>query len=139
LSCCIRFAINHQWALSVESDVAPETELASTRATLKPICVWRTLMVRNGLRMAIVGALIAIGSLATARAAPIAPSAMTAAIGSPADFVSFWALPFPFGYAYRPGQCSMYVQEESPRGLVWRRVWICTEPGGRGYGEGGRF
>jgi len=96
-------------------------------------------MVRNGLRIAIVGALISIGCLTTARAAPIAPSAMTALIGSPAHFVSFWGKPFPFGYRYRPGQCYMHVQEESPQGPVWRRVWVCTEPGGRGYGPGGRF
>ena len=96
-------------------------------------------MVRNGLRTVIVGAMITIGCLATARAAPIAPSAMTALIGSPAEFVSFWGNPFPFGYAYQRGQCYMHVQEETPKGLAWRRVWICTEPGGRGYGEGGRF
>ena len=104
-----------------------------------PICVWRATMVRNGLRTIIVGALITIGYLAPASAAPIVPSAMTALIGSHADFASFHGLPFPFGYAYRHGQCYIYEQVETPRGLRWRRIWICTESGGLGYGEGGRF
>jgi hypothetical protein len=96
-------------------------------------------MVRNSLRTVIVGAMIAFGCFAPASAAPIAPLAMTALIGSRADFVSFWGRPFPYGYAYGPGQCYTYVQEETPQGLVWRRVWICVEKGGLGYGEGGRF
>jgi hypothetical protein len=96
-------------------------------------------MVCNGVRTVIVGALITIGCLAPAGAAPIAPSEMTARIGAHTHSVSFWGLPFPFGYAYRPEQCYKYEQEETPSGLRWRRVWICTEPGGRGYGEGGRF
>jgi hypothetical protein len=96
-------------------------------------------MVRNSLRTVIVGALITIGCLAPASAAPIAPSAVTTQIGAHAYFVSFWGIPFPFGYRYLPGQCYKYEQEETPEGLVWRRVWICTEPGGRGYGGGGRF
>jgi hypothetical protein len=96
-------------------------------------------MVRYGLRIVIVGALITIGSLATGRASPIAPTALKAPIGSPADLVSYWGKSFPFGYVYRPGQCYMRVQEDTPQGPVWRRVWICTEPGGRGSGPGGRF
>ena len=96
-------------------------------------------MVRNSLWTVIFGALITIGYLAPASAAPIAASAKTAQIGAHTDFVSFWGIPFPFGYRYLPGQCYKYEQEETPQGLVWRRVWICTEPGGRGYGQGGRF
>ncbi len=96
-------------------------------------------MGRNGVRAVILGAMIAIGSVATASAAPIAPSAMTALIVPPTQSVSFWGWPFPFGYRYLPGQCYTRVHAETPRGRTWRRVWICTEPGGRGYGEGGRF
>jgi hypothetical protein len=93
-------------------------------------------MVHNSFRAVIVGALMTIGCLATARAAPIAPTAL---IGPPAKFISFYGLPFPFGYAYFPGQCYKYVQVETPKGYAWQRVWICTEPGGRGYGDGARF
>jgi hypothetical protein len=96
-------------------------------------------MVRNGVRAVILGAMMTVGCLATAGAAPIAPSAMTALITPAAESVSFWGWPFPFGYRYMPGQCYMRAHVETPRGLVWRRVFICTEPGGRGYGDGGRF
>lgn len=96
-------------------------------------------MVHRGLRAVIVGALMAIGCLATARAAPIAPTAMTALIGPPVTSVSFWGRPFPFGYAYYPRQCYMRVQVETPNGYVRRRVFICTETGARGYGDRGRF
>ncbi len=96
-------------------------------------------MTRNGLWAVVVGALIMSGCLATARAAPITPTPMTALIGPPVKFVSFWGKPFPFGYAYFPGQCYLHVRVETRKGWVWRRVWICTELGGRGYGEGGRY
>ena len=98
-------------------------------------------MVRNGLRTVtvIVGALITIGCLAPASASPIASQAMATTTGSPPDLVSFWGIPFPFGYRYRLGQCYIYKQVETPSGVRWERVWICTEKGGQGYGEGGRF
>jgi hypothetical protein len=53
--------------------------------------------------------------------------------------VTFGGHPFPFGYAYGPGQCYTYVHEDTPRGPRWRRLWICTEPGVRGYRDGNRF
>lgn len=96
-------------------------------------------MDRSGLRTAFVGAMMTIGCLGSASAAPVVPGAMAAQISPRAELVSFWARPFPFGYSYTPGQCYKYVPEDTPRGTIWRRVWICTEPGGRGYGEGGRF
>jgi hypothetical protein len=96
-------------------------------------------MVSNGLRTVVVFALIVIGCLAPVNAAPIVPSTMATIVGLRADLVTFWGLPFPYGYAYRPGQCYIYQQVETPRGIRWRRVWICTEKGGLGYGEGGRF
>jgi hypothetical protein len=96
-------------------------------------------MVGNAVRTVIVCASITIGLCVQACAAPAVPHAMPAQVGVSADLISFWGIPFPFGYAYRPGQCYKYVQEETPEGLTWRRVWICTEHGGQGYGEGGRF
>jgi hypothetical protein len=91
-------------------------------------------MVRYALRSVIAVALITIGCLAAAGAAPIAPTVMTALAGPPAKFVSFWGRAFPSGYAYFPGQCYMYVPVDTPNGPVWRRIWICTESVGRGYG-----
>jgi hypothetical protein len=96
-------------------------------------------MAGNALRTVLICTSVAIGWCAQACAAPIAPHAMIAQAVMPAHSVSFWGIPFPFGYAYRPGQCYMYVQEETPSGVVWKRVWICVEKGGVGYGEGGRF
>jgi hypothetical protein len=96
-------------------------------------------MDRMSLRTVIAGALIMVGCLSPASAAPIAASKTTGLIGSHTNLASFWGLPFPYGYAYRPGQCYIYVQEETRRGLRRRRVWVCTERGGLGYGEGGRF
>ena len=92
-----------------------------------------------GLRIAFIGTVVALGGLGSASAAPMAPAAITAFAGSPVEQVSFWARPFPFGYSYMPGQCYKYVPEDTPKGTIWKRVWICTEPGGRGYGEGGHF
>lgn len=88
-------------------------------------------MARDGLQTAIMGTLMAVGCVATVHAAPIAPAAMTAPIGPPVEFVSFWGYPFPVGYAYLRGQCYMYVEEQTPQGIIRRRVWICTEPGGK--------
>jgi hypothetical protein len=98
-------------------------------------------MVHMGLRAVIVGALVSIGSLGVASAAPIAPAAMTALSSPPVKLVSFWGRAFPWGYTYYHGQCYTYVQVETPTGYAWRRVWICTETDGRGYGHGygGRF
>jgi hypothetical protein len=89
-------------------------------------------MVHRGLGAVIVGALMTVGCLASAYAAPIAPPAMMA-LSAPVESVSFWGQPFPSGYTYFPGQCYRYVQVETPNGYAWRRVWICTETRGRGY------
>lgn len=90
-------------------------------------------MVRNNVWTGIVGALITVGCLATARAAPVAPIVVAAPLSSPADLASFfWGRPYPYGYAYLPGQCYTQVEEDTPKGPVWRRVWICPgHPGGR--------
>jgi hypothetical protein len=96
-------------------------------------------MAGNGLRTSIFGALIMIGFLAPVGAAPIAPTGISALLGSHIEPVSFWGLPFPYGYTYRPGQCYKYIEIETPRGLRWQRIWICTERRAVGYGEGGRF
>jgi hypothetical protein len=96
-------------------------------------------MVRNSLWTMLVGGLLMFGCLAPANAAPMAPSAITARVSAGINLVSFWGLPFPFGYAYRPGQCYKEMPVDTGKGVVWKRVWICTEPGGRDYGEGGRF
>jgi hypothetical protein len=91
-------------------------------------------MVYNGLRTVVVAALITIGCLATGYAAPIAPGASAGLSAPPVKFATFWGRPFPYGYVYLPGQCYRHVQVETPTGYVWRRVWICTERRGRGYG-----
>jgi hypothetical protein len=97
-------------------------------------------MVRRGAGILILGVLtMMIGALTPGRAAPVVPSALKIPAGASADLVSFWGRPFPYGYAYRRGQCYLYVWEETPRGLLRRRVWLCTEPLGRPYGLGGRF
>ena len=103
-------------------------------------------MVRNS-RRAVVSALMIVGCLGAARAAPIAPGAMAAPTGSAAKTVSFWGQPFPSGYAYFPRECYMHVLVDTPHGPVWRRVFICTETGIRGFtrtgipgtGKYGRF
>jgi len=89
----------------------------------------------------IVGALMTIGCVGVACAAPIAPAAMTELASPPTTVVSFWGRSYPYGYTYYQGQCYTYVQVETPTGYAWRRVWICTETGGRDYGHGygGRF
>jgi hypothetical protein len=96
-------------------------------------------MARSDLRTALIGAMIIIGCLSSAGAAPMAPGIMSGQIPPQIEQVSFWARPYPFGYVYTPGQCYIHVPEDTPKGTIWRRVWICTEPGGRGYGEGRRF
>jgi hypothetical protein len=96
-------------------------------------------MIRSGLVTAVVGAVMAVGCLGSATASPAAPSVLALSVQSPVELASFWARPYPFGYRYTPGQCYIHVQEDTPRGPVWKRIWVCTEPGGRGYGEGGHF
>lgn len=96
-------------------------------------------MASSALKAAFVGAVMTLGCLSSAGAAPMAPAAIPTQASSPVEHASFWARPFPYGYAYGPGQCWKRVAEETPRGTVWRRVWICPEPGGWGLGEGGHF
>jgi hypothetical protein len=38
---------------------------------------------------------------------------------------TFDAQPFPYGYAYAPGQCLHWVWVYTDRGWRWRQVWIC--------------
>ena len=99
----------------------------------------RTKMVHKNLRGVIVGALMTIGCLGVAYAAPIAPAAMLSS--PPIKLVSYWGRPYPYGYIEYRGQCYTYVKVDTPTGPAWQRVWICTETGGRGYGHGygGRF
>lgn len=77
--------------------------------------------------------------LSTAQAAPIAPAAIAKQITTPVELASFWGWSFPVGYRYYPEQCYARVAVETPKGVVWKRVWICTEPGGRGLAPGGQF
>lgn len=93
-------------------------------------------MVHKSLRAVIIGALMTVGYLGAAPAAPIAPAAIATLNDAPVKLVSYWGRPFPWGYAYYPGQCYSYVQVETPSGLAWRRVFICTETHGHGYGHG---
>jgi hypothetical protein len=82
-------------------------------------------MLHTSLRAVIVGALMTVGCLGAAHAAPIAPAAMTTLSHPSVKSVSFWGRPFPWGYRYFPGQCYAQVSEETSTGYVWRRVWIC--------------
>jgi hypothetical protein len=97
-------------------------------------------MLRRGAGIILGATLTAtIGAVSPAHAAPVAPAALKAPPDASVDRVSFWGKPFPYGYAYRRGQCYLYVWEETPRGILRRRVWICTEPLPRPYALGGRF
>lgn len=98
-------------------------------------------MAHKSLRPVIVGALMTIGGLGAAYAAPIAPVAITGLNSPSAKLTSYWGRAFPWGYSYYPGQCYSYVQVETPDGWAWRRVWICGEKHTRGFGHGydGRF
>ena len=93
------------------------------------------------LRAVTVGALMTVGYLGAANAMPIAPMTTTSVGNAAVESVSFWGQPFPYGYTYYRGQCYSYVPVETPTGYAWKRVFICTETNGRGYGHGygGRF
>ena len=98
-------------------------------------------MIHKNLRAVTIGALMTVGCLGAASAMPMAPATTVALNGPPVISVSFWGQPFPYGYSYYRGQCYSYVPVETPTGQVWKRVFICTETNGRGYGHGygGRF
>lgn len=96
-------------------------------------------MLRRGAGILIVAVLTTIiAGLTAGHAAPVVPLALKAPTEASVDRVSFWGRTFPYGYAYRRGQCYLYVWEETPRGIVRHRVWIC-EPLPRPYALGGRF
>ena len=96
-------------------------------------------MLRRGAGILVVGVLTTIiAGLTAGHAAPVAPAVVKAPTGTSVERVSFWGRTFPYGYAYHRGQCYLYVWEETPRGIVKRRVWIC-EPLPRPYLWGGRF
>jgi hypothetical protein len=96
-------------------------------------------MLHKSLRVVIVGALMTVGCLGSAYAAPIAPAAITTLSSPSVKLASFWGRPFPWGYRFYRGQCYSYVPSES--GYGWRRVWVCTERRRLefGHGYGGRF
>jgi hypothetical protein len=68
---------------------------------------------------------------------PMSASTTIAAPGYPIDhgrgarlsieLASFWGLPFPFGYAYRPPnyRCMRHVRVHTRRGWRMKRVWVC--------------
>jgi len=84
-------------------------------------------MLRKGSWIVLIAAITTLAGLGVTRAAPMAPGAIAKQVAEPIELASFWGWPFPFGYTYLPGQCYTRVAEETPRGVVWKRVWICNE------------
>ncbi len=78
-------------------------------------------------RKAIFVAALALGAVAgsAASAAPVAPAALGQVVAPQAEQVTFWAHPYPYGYAYSRGQCWRRVHVETRRGWRWKRVWVC--------------
>jgi hypothetical protein len=95
-------------------------------------------MLRRGGIVVVAVLMTVIAGLTAGHAAPVVPSALKTVVDASVDLVSFWGRTFPYGYAYRRGQCYLYVWEETTRGILRRRVWIC-EPLPRPYASGGRF
>jgi hypothetical protein len=51
-----------------------------------------------------------------------------AEVASMATAISFWGRPYPYGYAGW-GPCVRYERIETERGIMSRRVWICSRSG----------
>jgi hypothetical protein len=59
---------------------------------------------------------------------PIAASAV--GHGAATKKVTFWGYPFPYRYSWgRARTCTRYVLVETPRGVRYQRIWVCS-PGG---------
>ncbi|SHJ85341.1 hypothetical protein SAMN05444159_1690 [Bradyrhizobium lablabi] len=58
-------------------------------------------------------------------AAPVAWNGFEQAKAATASPVSFWGRPFPYGYTGW-GPCVRYERLETERGIIFRRVWICS-------------
>jgi hypothetical protein len=57
---------------------------------------------------------------------PVAPISTARSIG--VTKVTFWARPFPYGYAWSLARaCTRHVPVETSRGLVTQRVWVCDQ------------
>ena len=84
-------------------------------------------MLRKTAHVVIVALSLAVGAtLATsAVAAPSYPVQLGQAQAPAAEPASFWARPYPYGYAYRTNPCIRHVRVETRYGWRWRRVWIC--------------
>ena len=56
---------------------------------------------------------------------PADPLAVVANLRSPVENVTFWGLPFPYGYAAPRESCFRHAWVETPEGWRWRRVYVC--------------
>ncbi len=66
-----------------------------------------------------------LGLNASAAAGPLSLGRPTSvAVIEPA---TFWARPYPYGYAYTRGQIKCWAPQriETPTGPAWERVWVC--------------
>jgi len=84
-------------------------------------------MFRRATHLMIVAASLAIGTSFTtsAGAAPTYPIEPGPGTTSIAEQVSFWGLPYPYGYSYRGHRCLRHVRLQTRHGWRWRRVWVC--------------
>ena len=85
-------------------------------------------MVRRNFKIVVVAAAFALGAclVSPAVAAPVQPIDIAKGVAPEIDQVSFWGLPYPYGYAWRSNPCVRHVRVHSRGGYVrWRRVWVC--------------
>ena len=84
-------------------------------------------MMKIAIRLSAVGVITAF--TVSANLLPVSPSA----VGHEAATrkVTFWGYPFPYGYTWsRRRPCTRYVLIETPRGVRYQRMWVCS-PGRR--------
>lgn len=80
---------------------------------------------RTLLGLAIAG-VVAVGAFASsAGAAPISPVSLAGMSASEIDQVSFWGLPYPYGYRYRPGRGFRHVYGVRRHAARCQKVMVC--------------
>ena len=76
-------------------------------------------------------ALVVVGTMSAASATvatAAGPSAGLAGLAMPASSVepaSFWGMPYPYGYRWRPAACFRHVWVDAPWGGHWEHVRVC--------------
>jgi hypothetical protein len=74
----------------------------------------------------VAGAILAVTCFVGASsAAPISPVDIGQGVRAELESVSFWARPFPYGYAQRHHRCVRYVRVGTRHGYRMRQVWVC--------------